>query len=83
MMGLIAVQAFDGVVVASGHYHAPNIPDISGLAKWKKAFPELVMHSKGYRDPSNFDGQNVLLVGAGVSSTDIAKELAAHARSII
>ncbi|KAI9691082.1 MAG: hypothetical protein M1822_008702 [Bathelium mastoideum] len=33
------------------------------------------MHSKGYRRPEEFLGQNVLLIGAGVSSTDIAREL--------
>jgi len=73
---------FDAVVVAVGHYHAPCVPDIPGLSTWKTAFPERIKHSKTYRDPSHFAGKNVLLVGAGVSSTDIAKELNGVAKSI-
>lgn len=32
-------------------------------------------HSKGYRNASGFENQNVLLVGSGVSSWDIAREI--------
>ncbi|KAK4506403.1 hypothetical protein PRZ48_000133 [Zasmidium cellare] len=76
------VEYFDAVVVASGHYHAPNIPDIPGLAAWKKAFPDRVSHSKRYRTPDDFKDQNVLLIGAGVSSIDIAKDVGNHARAV-
>ena len=75
-------ERFDAVIVAVGHYHAPHVPDIPGLSTWKAAFPERIKHSKSYRDPSKFAGKNVLLVGAGVSSTDIAKELNGVAKSI-
>jgi len=60
----------------------PRIPDIAGLKDWKSAWPDRVWHSKRYRDPRGFRDQNILLVGAGVSSTDIAKESAAHANHI-
>lgn len=66
---------FDALVVASGHYHVPLIPLVPGLAEWKQKYPTRVMHSKSYRSPAEFKDQNVLLVGAGVSSLDIAKEL--------
>lgn len=66
---------FDAVVVASGHYHVPLIPHVPGLSEWKRNYPDRVMHSKSYRSPREFKGQNVLLIGAGVSSLDIAKEL--------
>lgn len=66
---------FDALVVASGHYHVPLIPLVPGLAEWKRKYPTRVMHSKSYRSPDEFKDQNVLLVGAGVSSLDIAKEL--------
>lgn len=71
---------FDAVVVAAGHYHVPLIPHVPGLAEWKARYPERVMHSKSYRRPEAFRGQDVLLVGAGVSSLDIAKELDGVAR---
>ncbi|KAK3356495.1 hypothetical protein B0T25DRAFT_474457 [Lasiosphaeria hispida] len=67
--------AFDAVVVASGHYHTPRIPDILGLKEWKAEFPDRLRHSKQYRTPEAFKGRNVLLVGGGVSSGDIAREL--------
>lgn len=77
-----AVHYFDAVVVANGHYHAPNIPDMPGLKEWKQAFPDRIQHSKLYRRPEGFEGQNVLIIGAGVSSTDIARELGGVAKTI-
>ncbi|KAN0104762.1 FAD/NAD(P)-binding domain containing protein [Hyaloscypha variabilis] len=68
------VEEFDSVVVASGHYHSPNVPDIPGLKEWKKKWPERVTHSKTYRTPDEFKDKTVLLVGAGVSSMDIGRE---------
>lgn len=73
---------FDAVVVACGHYHACNIPDIPGLSQWKRALPDRIQHSKLYRRPDHFKDRNVLLVGAGVSSTDIAKELGLVAKTV-
>lgn len=71
---------FDAVVVAAGHYHVPLIPSIPGLAEWKRKFPLHVMHSKSYRYPAAFKDENVFLIGAGVSSLDITKELEHTAR---
>jgi cation diffusion facilitator CzcD-associated flavoprotein CzcO len=73
---------FDAVVVASGHYNMPRVPDIPGLQEWKRSFPDRVMHSKGYRSPVQFKNKRVLLIGAGVSSTDIAKESASFAKEL-
>lgn len=77
-----ATHFFDAVVVANGHYHAPNIPDLPGLKEWKVTFPERIQHSKLYRRASSFKDQNVLIIGAGVSSTDIARELGAVANTV-
>ena len=68
---------FGAVIVASGHYNAPRVPDFSGLAEWKQRFPGRIQHSKSYRDAEVFRDKTVLLIGAGVSSCDIAKELSA------
>ena len=69
------ISYFDAVVIASGHYHMPRIPAISGLKAVKAAYPSQVSHSKGYRDAEKFRNAKVLIVGAGVSSIDIAKEI--------
>ncbi|KAH9828349.1 dimethylaniline monooxygenase [Teratosphaeria destructans] len=75
-------HVFDAIVVASGHYHACKIPDFPGLEQWKKRYPDRVQHSKRYRRPDGFKDQNVLIVGAGVSSTDIARELGPLAKTV-
>ncbi|KAI1376603.1 FAD/NAD(P)-binding domain-containing protein [Hypoxylon crocopeplum] len=74
---------FDAVVVASGHYHVPFVPDVPGLSIWKQRFPGRVTHSKQYRTPTPFSNQTLLLIGAGVSSLDIAKETAPLGAKII
>ncbi|KAF2015865.1 pantothenate transporter [Aaosphaeria arxii CBS 175.79] len=76
------IYNFDAVVVASGHYHAARVPDIPGLADWKRQWPERVEHSKSFRKPEDYKGKNFLLIGGGVSSTDIARELAPFATNI-
>ncbi|PQE29988.1 hypothetical protein CJF32_00000663 [Rutstroemia sp. NJR-2017a WRK4] len=75
-------EVFDKVVVASGHYHACRVPDIDGLAEWKTAWPERIMHSKAYRQPTELEDQTVLLIGASTSSTDIAREIDGVAKKV-
>lgn len=73
---------FDAVVAASGHYNAPRIPDIPGLTDWKASWPDRILHSKQYRSPGRFEDKTVLLIGAGVSSTDIAREISPVAKKV-
>ncbi|KAK8079546.1 hypothetical protein PG997_007364 [Apiospora hydei] len=65
---------FDAAVVASGHYNEPRVPNIPGLLDLKRRFPDRVMHSKRYRTPEIFRDKTVFILGAGVSSLDIARE---------
>lgn len=51
---IINYQVFDAVVVATGHYHAPYVPDLPGLSDWRNKWPENVIHSKQYRVPEQF-----------------------------
>ncbi|KAJ5295852.1 hypothetical protein PENANT_c001G06505 [Penicillium antarcticum] len=66
---------FDSVIVASGHYHTPLIPDIKGLPEAKARWPTKIYHSKSFRRSEGFEEKNVLLLGGGVSSLDLAKEI--------
>jgi len=50
---LEAAQDFDAVVVATGRYGAPRVPDIPGLAQWKAQFPSRVQHTKQVRLPGS------------------------------
>jgi cation diffusion facilitator CzcD-associated flavoprotein CzcO len=51
------VEWFDAVVVASGHYSVPNIPNINGLVEAEKSRPGSVLHSKLYRGRDAFRGK--------------------------
>ncbi|KAF3384477.1 Thiol-specific monooxygenase [Penicillium rolfsii] len=73
---------FDAVIVASGHYHTPLIPDIAGLSEAKEKWPLHITHSKSFRNSKGFEGKNVLLIGGGVSSADIAREISPVAHKI-
>ncbi|KAJ5920764.1 hypothetical protein N7466_009090 [Penicillium verhagenii] len=83
--GMVEVSnslTFDAVVIASGHYHTPLVPDIPGLAHAKEQWPSLITHSKSFRNSKGFEDKNVLLIGGGVSSMDIAREISPLARTI-
>jgi putative flavoprotein involved in K+ transport len=70
------VQTSDGtiparvVVVASGYSRVPQLP------RWPGTFGGPVVHSADYRNPRPFRGQDMLVVGAGNSGTEIAVDLA-------
>ncbi|MDT5364179.1 MAG: hypothetical protein QOC69_5941 [Mycobacterium sp.] len=65
---------FDRVVVASGRFHAPAIPEVPGLDTF--AGSAGVISSYHYREPSAYLGKRVLVAGCAVSALEIAVELA-------
>jgi cation diffusion facilitator CzcD-associated flavoprotein CzcO len=62
------VHEYAGVIVANGHHWDKKIPYYPGTFRGK------VLHSKDYKNPKDFSGQRVLVVGAGNSGCDIAVE---------
>jgi putative flavoprotein involved in K+ transport len=63
----------ENVVVATGPYHTPRIPDFAS-----RLGPQVVqMHSSAYRNPDQLPEGDALVVGAGNSGAEIAIELAA------
>ncbi|KAH3670413.1 hypothetical protein OGAPHI_000928 [Ogataea philodendri] len=73
-------EEFDAVLVASGHYELPYVPEKPGLADWALKFPGSVSHSKNYRHPrqfENLDG-NLVVVGNSASGSDLAYQLASY-----
>jgi putative flavoprotein involved in K+ transport len=58
------------VVVASGYTRVPQLP------RWPGAFDGSLVHSAEYRNPKPYRGQEVLVIGAGNSGTEIAVDLA-------
>ena len=62
------------VVVAMSGYQRPRVPDFAG-----RLDPGIVQfHSFDYRNPGQLADGPVLLVGAGNSASEIARELAPH-----
>lgn len=71
-------QKYDKVVVATGQYTLPVIPQIPGIEK----FCGTVMHSTSYKHAQDFHGQRVLILGFGVTAADTAAELVDHSSEI-
>jgi trimethylamine monooxygenase len=61
-------EEFDYVIVATGHYSVPNVPEYEGFA----TFPGRVMHSHDFRDPHEFADRDLLVMGSSYSAEDIA-----------
>ena len=58
------------VVMASGYTRVPYRP------RWPGTFDGPMVHSADYRNPRPYRGQDVLIIGAGNSGTEIAVDLA-------
>lgn len=67
---------FDGVLIASGTLHTPNMPRLPGQ------FDGELMHACDYRDPAVFDGKRVLILGCGNSACDMAVDAVHRAASV-
>ena len=68
-------EDFAGLLIANGTLSTPNMPQFKGT------FSGTLLHSSQYRHASQFDGQRVLIIGAGNSGCDIAVDAIHHAAS--
>ncbi|KAJ6583889.1 FAD/NAD-P-binding domain-containing protein [Mycena vulgaris] len=79
-------ETFDAVVLATGPYTAAHVPDIDGIVDWSKAMEGdhyNMYHSQSYRHPERYAGKTVMIVGASVSASEIARDLGPFAHRII
>jgi dimethylaniline monooxygenase (N-oxide forming) len=67
-------ERFEQVVVASGRYNKPVIPDVPGLQSFTGSGG--VHHAFAYKHPEQFRGLRVLVAGCSISSLEIASDLA-------
>src|SRR5688500_10531858 len=63
------------VVAATGGFTNPHLPRIPGQG----AYGGRLLHGAAYRNPTGFDQQRIVVVGAGNSAVQVAHELAAVA----
>jgi cation diffusion facilitator CzcD-associated flavoprotein CzcO len=68
-------QTYDAVVVASGHFTVPFLPDIPGIENWDQSYPKTISHSKFYDSPEPFAGKKVVVVGNSASGLDIGAQI--------
>lgn len=47
-------ERFDALVVCSGHYNVPNLPDIPGLVELEQQHPGTVEHAKNFRNKEDY-----------------------------
>ena len=63
-------EDFDNVVVASGHFSVPNVPEYPGFDR----FNGRVLHAHDFRDAREFTGKDLLIVGTSYSAEDIGSQ---------
>uniref|UniRef100_A0A8C0W3U4 Flavin-containing monooxygenase n=1 Tax=Castor canadensis TaxID=51338 RepID=A0A8C0W3U4_CASCN len=71
---------FDGVMICSGHYTEKYLPlqDFAGITKFRGKY----LHSWEYKNPDNFVGKRVVVVGIGNSGADVAGEISRVAEQV-
>ena len=72
-------KVFDGVVVASGFFRAPRLPEFVGKLVGETG----VIHSSEYKSHETFKGKRVAVVGSSFSALEIAADLAQSASRIV
>ena len=65
-----AREMFDYVVVATGHFSVPNVPHYPGF----ETFNGRILHAHDFRDAREFEGQDILIIGASYSAEDIGSQ---------
>ncbi|MDO5370475.1 NAD(P)-binding domain-containing protein [Paracoccus sp. (in: a-proteobacteria)] len=63
-------ERFDNVIVASGHFSSPNVPEYPGFEQFKGR----IVHAHDFRDACEFSGKDVLILGASYSAEDIGSQ---------
>ncbi|XP_070507386.1 senecionine N-oxygenase-like [Chironomus tepperi] len=70
---------FDSVLVCSGHFHTPYIPNQKG----QKLFKGKQMHSHTYRSSKIFNNEMTLIVGGNNSAVDLVIESSKNSKLTI
>jgi trimethylamine monooxygenase len=64
----ITSDNYDYLIVASGHFSVPYIPEYQGM----KSFPGRILHGHDFRDAEEFRNKDVVVLGSSYSAEDIA-----------
>ncbi|XP_029474782.1 dimethylaniline monooxygenase [N-oxide-forming] 5-like [Rhinatrema bivittatum] len=71
---------FDAILVCSGHHTSPNLPlnSFPGIENFKGQY----FHSRDYKDPFEYQGKRIIVIGLGNSGGDLAVELSLVAKQV-
>ncbi|XP_064310721.1 flavin-containing monooxygenase 5 isoform X2 [Phalacrocorax carbo] len=74
------VDVFDAVLVCTGHHTDAHLPlsTFPGIEKFKGRY----LHSRDYKDPQDFTGKRVVVIGIGNSGLDLAVEISQTAKQV-
>lgn len=63
-------EEFDNVIVATGHFSTPNVPEYPGFDTFKGR----VLHAHDFRDAEEYRGKDILIIGTSYSAEDIGSQ---------
>ncbi len=63
-------EEYDHVIVASGHFSTPNVPEFPGF----DTFNGRILHAHDFRDAREFAGKDILIIGTSYSAEDIGSQ---------
>ena len=63
-------EEFDNVIVASGHFSTPNVPEFEGM----KSFNGRILHAHDFRDALEFKDKDIMVIGTSYSAEDIGSQ---------
>ena len=66
----VSSEEFDYVVVATGHFSTPNVPQFEGF----ETFNGRVLHAHDFRDALEFKDKDILIIGTSYSAEDIGSQ---------
>ena len=63
-------EEFDNVIVATGHFSTPNVPEFPGF----ETFNGRVLHAHDFRDAMEFKDKDILIIGTSYSAEDVGSQ---------
>jgi len=69
--GKIKTEDFDAVAICSGLHETPNNLQIRGI----EFVEEKIIHSSLVKEPKQFEGKKILIIGGGESAADLSYEV--------
>lgn len=63
-------ESFDHVIVATGHFSFPNVPNYPGF----DSFNGRILHAHDFRDAREFKDKDILILGTSYSAEDIGSQ---------